>query len=330
MPKISKHITADRGVIYEAENENGIKLVTSPSGARLLDLLVPIDGQLRDLVVGQKTLEDLKANRYFGATIGPVAGRIAGASFTIDGKVFETEDNDHGNTLHGGFHGLDTETWKAETFQSAESAGVVYTCKRSDGDYQFPGNTFYQVTYTLFNDHSFTIQYGATTDRPTLFNPTNHGYFNLSGDPAQPIDTHSLQVFATTVAKTNPDVTTTGEKLAVAETKFDFRHPMLIGKTQLDDPFLLDHDHDVDLILTSPDKKVSLSIKTDEPAIVLYTTGENEANTQVKNGLLAARGAIAIEAQGVPGSEQYSHYGDIVLRPEQSYRSTTKYQIQYG
>lgn len=73
------------GTVYEVENDSGVKLVTSPEGARLLDWIVPIDGG-RDLVVGYDTIAGHQKARYYGATIGPVAGRIAGTRFTIDGK----------------------------------------------------------------------------------------------------------------------------------------------------------------------------------------------------------------------------------------------------
>ena len=49
------------------------------------------------------------------------------------------------------------------------------------------------------------------TDQPTLYNPTNHGYFNLTGDTRNPIDDHMVQINAEYVAETNPDVTTTGK-----------------------------------------------------------------------------------------------------------------------
>ena len=115
MPSVQQRETEKMGTVYEVENDSGVKLVTSPEGARYWIGSCPIDGG-RDLVVGYDTIAGHQKARYYGATIGPVAGRIAGTRFTIDGKEYQTEDNDNGNTLHGGFKGLDTDTWKAETF----------------------------------------------------------------------------------------------------------------------------------------------------------------------------------------------------------------------
>ena len=85
MPSVQQRETEKMGTVYEVENDSGVKLVTSPEGARLLDWIVPIDGG-RDLVVGYDTIAGHQKARYYGATIGPVAGRIAGTRFTIDGK----------------------------------------------------------------------------------------------------------------------------------------------------------------------------------------------------------------------------------------------------
>lgn len=326
MPEIIEKETEKMGLVYEIKNDNGVHLVTSPQGARLISFLVPVDGQ-RELIVGYDSIENHRKKRYYGATIGPVAGRISKAAFTIDHQTYQTESNEKGNTLHGGYHGLDTETWAVEIFQTEQEAGVIYRTNRKDGDYGFPADVAYQVAYTLRNDNSFTISYDAVADKATLFNPTNHSYFNLTGDPKIAIDTHLLEVHAQNIAETNEDVTTTGEAAAVANTAFDFRTARPIGDTLLDTPFLLDHDQKEDLILKSPDQKVTLTVKTDTSAVVLYTTGDDEVGEPMKNGPMAYHGALAIEPQHAPGAEKYPRFGDIVLRPNKPHHSETMYQV---
>ena len=328
MPNV-KQITSEKmGTIYELSNDSGTIVRLSPEGARLLDWVVPVE-EGRDIVVGFDTIEGHRQARYYGATIGPVAGRIAGTRFEIDGQEYQTEDNDGGNTLHGGSKGLDTDIWIAATFEEADNVGVIFTTTRQDGDGGFPGNVRYQVTYTLTNDNELLLAYDANTDKATLFNPTNHGYFNLTGDTQQPIDDHLVQINAEHVAETNDDVTTTGEKTPVAGTKFDFRQERPMGTTMLDDPFLLDHTQEWDLKVTSPDQKVQLTVTTDRPAVVIYTTGEGEAGASMKTGPFANHGGMAIETQGVPGSEKFTHFGEIVLRPEEPFHSVTTYQVHF-
>lgn len=315
--------------IYRLTNDNGLEVVVSPFGARLLSIHVPLEEGSRDIVASPADLAGQKAARYFGATIGPVAGRISQSYFEIDGEKFVTETNNNEHTLHSGSNGFDTRIWLAETYEKAGESGVIFKFTHEDGEDGFPGKVEASVTYSLDDNDNLKITYDATTDKPTLYNPTNHGYYNLTGSEANPIDEHFLQVNAKEVATTNPDVTTTGEKTAVEGTKFDFRTAKVIGQTQLDDPFILSHDQDFDLSLISPDEKVQLKVTTDAPAVVIYTTGTHEEGTPMKNGAMAVRGAIAIETQGIPGAEKFAAYGDITLRPEQAFHSETTYHIDY-
>ena len=64
----------------------------------------------------------------------------------------------------------------------------------------------------------------------TVFNPTNHVYFNLTGDPTQPIDEHTLWLNSRLFATLNKDTTPTGEVVSVSGTAFDFQHPKKLGE----------------------------------------------------------------------------------------------------
>ena len=169
----------------------------------------------------------------------------------------------------------------AETFEQEGKVGVIYSLVHPDGADGFPGNVEATVIYTLDEKDNLKISYEATTDKPTIYNPTNHGYYNLTGSEANPVNTHSLQVGAVKKAVTNPDVTTTGEVTEVAGTKYDFRELKNIGESTLDDPFILHHEDDYDLTIISPDKAVSMQIKTDADAIILYITGTHEEGLQM-------------------------------------------------
>ena len=50
----------------------------------------------------------------FGATIGRYAGRIANASFELEGQTYELEANQHPHHIHGGSKGLDTRIFDYE------------------------------------------------------------------------------------------------------------------------------------------------------------------------------------------------------------------------
>ncbi|OJG37736.1 hypothetical protein RV01_GL001132 [Enterococcus dispar] len=314
---------------YEVKNENGVILGLHPFGARAISLALPVDEGMRDILVGCKNLVDYKENSYYNAAIGPVAGRIAGAHFELEGSHYKTEANQKGNTLHGGFEGFDRREWSAEPFTTEKKAGVVFTLKDPDGYHGFPGNLVAKVTYTLSDDNHYSFQFEATTDKPTLFNPTNHGYYNLTGTPSNAIDEHILQINANFVAETNDDVTTTGNKVAVAGTKFDFVRGTKIGATLLDDPFLIEANVSNALTLTAPDGKVSLTLVTQAPAVVIYTTGQGEVGTQMNTGVMTNHGAVAIEPQGVPGTELYPQFGNITLTPEKKYSMMSTFKLTF-
>ena len=70
---------------------------------------------------------------------------------------------------------------------------TLYT-ERADGTGGFPGNLKIWVTYGLTEDGELEIAYRVETDQDTLVNPTNHSYFNLSGDFTQTIDRHVFQL----------------------------------------------------------------------------------------------------------------------------------------
>ena len=52
---------------------------------------------------------------------------------------------------------------------------------------------------------AYEISYKITTDQDTLVNPTNHSYFNLSGDFTQTIDRHVFQLNTEGIYPIAPD-----------------------------------------------------------------------------------------------------------------------------
>ena len=97
-------------------------------GARVLSLLVPDrKGEKADVAVGYATLQeyiDCPGERFFGAAVGRLANRLGGASFILDEKEYHTAANDNGNTLHGGFTGIDRALW---TVQSVSDSSITLT-----------------------------------------------------------------------------------------------------------------------------------------------------------------------------------------------------------
>ena len=70
-------------------------------GARVVSLWAPDrDGCLRDVVIGRADIDSYvngEGERFLGACVGPVANRIGGASFTLDGVEYQLDKNDGEN-----------------------------------------------------------------------------------------------------------------------------------------------------------------------------------------------------------------------------------------
>ena len=77
--------------MVRVENENGLVVVLCSLGAQLLSLehKEKESGKLEELTLNYKEVVDLmdkEKNPHLGKTCGRVAGRIAGATFTLDNK----------------------------------------------------------------------------------------------------------------------------------------------------------------------------------------------------------------------------------------------------
>ena len=164
-------------------------------GARVVSLWVPDrDGCVRDVVIGRPDIDSYvngEGERFLGACVGPVANRIGGASFTLDGQTYTLEKNDGENTLHGGFVGIDRLVWDV-TEQSDNS--IKFTVLHPDGLGGFPGNKTISVRYTLTEKHDLKVEFEATTDAPTPINLAHHPFFNLKGSGEGDILDHIMEI----------------------------------------------------------------------------------------------------------------------------------------
>ena len=188
-------------------------------------------GVLRDVALGYDRIEQYN-NRgtYFGALVGQVANRISGCAFSLLGKEYRLFDTGGGVSLHGGKTGFNNRIFKIiDDERSGDSVTLELTSE--NGDEGYPGGLKLAVKYTFTADSNLIIDYTATTDAPTVFNPTNHTYFNLCGhDSGKTIYDTLLQINASYVTPLGGDFTPTGEFQSVEGTPFDFRNAKKIGR----------------------------------------------------------------------------------------------------
>lgn len=312
-----------------------LEMTVTDYGARVLSLRVPDrNGVLADVAVGYASLQDYldcPGERFFGAAVGRVANRIGGACFVLDGKEYELAANDHGNTLHGGFTGIDRVLWKVV---SVRPDAITLARRDPDGSEGWPGNLDIELTYTLTPDDAFKVEYKAVTDAPTLCNLSHHTFFNLTGDASKSILEHSLQIAAGHYIPVDGKLIPTGEIRPVEGTAFDFRSAKPIGR-DIEAAGGYDHNWCLDgkglrpvACLSEPVSGRRMEIQTDQPGIQFYSGNFFDGSYAGKDGrFIGHRCALALETQVWPDAIHHPDFPNTVLRPGEQYTHTCIYKF---
>ena len=298
---------------------NGMSVSCINYGARLVSLLVPDRaGKSENIVLGLADAEAYGNDQAsFGATVGPVAGRIA------EGKwgTVQLEQNAGENHIHGGSRGWGQQFWNFTTEETAEAVTVTFTLESTPETVGYPGRLQAKTSYSLDTEGCLTIKMTGTSPEETLFNPTSHIYFNLSGDAKRPITEHILQLACEEVLELDAEKLPTGTKQAVAGTAFDFREATIIGEAirkrpeGFDDVFLMQPDQQPQLILKDEASGRQMTLSSNRSSIVLFsTTGMNEPYL-VNGRPMQSHLGLAIEAQEVPDAIHHPGWDNIVLAP---------------
>ena len=226
--------------LYTLRARSGMTLVTTPYGCRIIRLLVPDRlGRLGDVILGHRTLEEYFGADYHGAFIGRYANRIGGAQFVLDGKAYNLPANDGANTLHGGPGGYHQVLWEASVQEEGDEPSITYTYESPDGEEGFPGSLKLQVTYTLKKDNTLSLEYTGTSDQATPFNPTNHAFFNLSGDHQKEVLSTWLQLNAEETTTVSDGLIPDGNIVSTLGGPLDFTAGKELGKDMFADDHLI-------------------------------------------------------------------------------------------
>ncbi len=299
--------------LYTLKEEN-IEVDIIDFGARINSIRV--NGI--DIVLGCNKVEDyFHDNCYLGATIGRNANRIEDSKFVLNNVEYKLTNNENKNQLHGGLEGFDKKIFKLENFDN-NKLELSYFSK--DGEEGFPGNLKLNVIYTL-KDKKLKIEYKAVADKDTIFAPTCHAYFNLNGEGTGYALDNLLFINANEITLTKEGLISTGEKMKVEGTPFDFRQFRAIDKFK-DDKALLNtkgYDHNFMLngshaaTVKSEKTGIKMDIYTDMPGVQLYTSGFLKVNNG-KNGPYNENEGFALEPQFVPNSINLEGFDKPILR----------------
>jgi len=325
--------------IFELTNANGLRARVMEYGAILVSLEVPDrEGKLGDIALGFDDFESyLKRNPMFGSTVGRYANRIANASFRLDGTEYQITRNSGKNHIHGGNEKrFDRVVWTGNPYKTDDEAGVRFTHLSLDGEEGFPGNLDCIVTYALTNKDELRITYSATTDKPTIVNLTNHSYFNLAGAGNGDVLNHEITMTAPWYTPAGEGLIPTGEIRIVAGTPLDFTTPRKIGEriAELTDTRGYDHNY----VLKGSYGEPALAARVYEPTsgrVMEVTTTEPGVQLYTANGMKSVKGkagktydnhaGFCLETQHFPDSPNKPHFPSTVLRPGQTYLTTTTF-----
>lgn len=325
------------------ENENGMSVSFLNYGGIITRISVPDRrGNFSNVVLSYRDPEDYLDNPgYFGAIIGRTAGRIKGAFFDLEGIRYFLAKNYGENSGHGGTRGFDKKIFRLEPNIGNTWVKLHLTCKADDMEEGYPGELTVHVTYTLTEDNTFRIDYQAESDETTLVNMTNHSYFNLSGDFAERIEMHKLQIAAKRYAELDETSAPTGRLLDVKGSPFDFgtlksigtdigaNDPQLAIGKGYDHPFLLDNgqDDDIKIRLVHEGSGRVLDILTDNEAVVFYSQNYTQGQSIQNGEILPERRSVALELQRLPIGKDGAFLDHSLLRGGETYHTFTEFRF---
>lgn len=350
-PRIAKDLfgklpdgrAVDRIVLRGAE---GFEARIITFGAGLQALMVPdADGNCEDILLGYDDLASyLAERRFFGATVGRYANRIADARFMLDGETVQLTANNGPNALHGGLDGFDRKLWQITDMQDGAAPHVTLAYTSAHGEEGYPGRLDVQLTYRLTGPAELSLDFTARTDRPTIVNLTNHSFFSLDGIGSDhAVLDHRLTVAADRFVAIDPTaIPLPGPPRSVAGTPFDFRQPTAIGaRIRHDDQQLRNgrgYDHTFCLDnrgalkpaarLQAPRSGRVLELLTDQPGLQVYSGNYLDGTIRGKRGRLYRQSdAICLEPHIWPNAPNRADFPSARLAPDGVYRHRTIYRF---
>ena len=338
--------------IYRLQGMGGLILDVSDYGGRLVRCYAPDrNGNLADVTLGWNTAAEYEKYGFSAGTlIGRYGNRIAHGKFTLDGKEYQLPVNEnkaerHCN-LHGGPNGWDKQVWSVKPIRQGPVQGLELSYVSKDGEMGFPGTVTCKVIYKVLPNNVWTIDYEATTDKPTVLNLTHHSYWNLAGESSGNVLGQELKIFADEYTQTTAGLIPT-KNAPVKGTGFDFTEMRQIGaKGDLMKadaalaPMNNWSDHNFVIrgeagklrqaaAMRDPVSGRTLEIWTTEPCMQMYGAQNMSDAVPAKTAgrTLCQYAGVALETQHYPDSPNHPEFPSTVLRPGEKFHSHTEYRF---
>lgn len=263
----------------------------------------------KERILGYARPEDyLAGTAYLGAIVGRVGNRIGGAAFPLNGKRIDLVPNEGPNQLHGGPASYDKRRWTA---QIPDDQALRFSLFSPDGDNGFPGALTAAVTYRL-SGGTLRLEFEGESDADTVYAPTSHMYFDLSG--RRRVLEDQLRLGADRYVEPGEGLIPTG-RLPEAAGDFAFRQLRRIGR-DYDHAFVLTGEHACTLRADG----VALDLYTDFPALQVYTGAFLPEP-------FGPNGGLALEPEFFPDSPNRPEFPSVLLRAGEPFRRWAEYRF---
>jgi aldose 1-epimerase len=306
---------------YLLQNSRGLVVEILNYGATVFDVSMPAG----DLARQSLTLHYDNYSDYFypnnvyylGSTLGRYARCISNGTFYLDNKKINVTANYPPHHFHGGALGFDTYVWEERTTSSSCSFSSVSLQLFSPHlDEGYPGDLHVIATFSIDNDNTFSIDYKAYSNRPTICDLTPHIFWSFDKSPSS-IDTCSLCISADHFLNIDKHLLPLPSLSDYVHAPcFDFRHSKIVEALSIDNTFELNKGSNC-CVLSSTDNNCAISLTTNQPALQVYTA----------DNLPCPRSGICLQPGSFPNSPVYKHFPSPILRPGEIYNHVTKYKI---
>ena len=331
--------------LYTLTNAQGMEVSITNYGGSLVSIMVPDrDGNMANVIQGHDCIQDCLSSPepFLSTLVGRYGNRICRGKFTMNNKEYSLSINNGPNHLHGGPTGCHARVWDAEQLNDQELVLRYTFAYYEEG---FPGEVNMTVKYSLTNDNELVIDYRGTTNKKTVVNMTNHGFFSLTGianpTPSQ-LDT-ILTINADFYVPIDENSIPTGEIRKVEGTPFDFRTPKPVGRdiaaddeqikngTGYDHCYVLNKREPGELTLAAsmvePSTGRTMECWTTEPGVQFYSDNWADGYKGQHGATFGKHSGLCFEAQHFPDSPNRAHFPSTQLKPGEIYVQKTDYKF---
>ena len=331
--------------LFILKNSEGNEVAITNYGGAIVAIMVPDKNGVRaNVIQGHDNIQDVinSPEPYLSTLIGRYGNRICKGRFQLHGKEYQLPINNGPNSLHGGKKGFNAKVWDALQMNDQT---LVLKYVSPYGEEGFSGEVRVTVIYQFNNDNELNIEYMATTNKKTIINLTNHGFFSLAGiaNPTPTIDDIECQINADYYLPIDITSIPTGEIRLVKDTPFDFRTAKSLGQDIDSDneQIKIGHGYDHCYVLNKkeegelsfaakikdPKSGRTMEVFTTEPGVQLYTDNWADGYKGQNGATFPRRSAVCFECQHFPDTPNHPYFPSVVLNPGQEYRQRTFYRF---